>query len=223
MPDSLLKIPSDQLPAGWLDSEAAPLEIDVGCHKGLFLVEMAGRFPERNFFGVECQKERVEKTRQKIRARGLTNAAVVQAEGETALKALPDICVDFIHVLFPDPWPKRRHQVRRLIQGRFLAVVCRVLRPAGFLRLVTDDGEYAQAMEDAVMKCSGLIREVSEDREYPATEFQKKFLLDQRPIYSLLLRRIGSGGEPLRPNGISLGVMPFGNSARCLHTCTRPR
>lgn len=189
MSDHSLPIPTNFLPASWLEDGAAPLEVDVGCHKGLFLVEMAGRFPERNFLGIELQAERVERTQKKIRRRALANAAVVQAEGLAALDALPDACVSFVHVLFPDPWPKRRHQCRRLVQAPFLEVVCRVLKPTGFLRLVTDDEDYAAAMKESVAECPRLIAFESADREYPATEFQKKFLIDQRSIHSFLLKR----------------------------------
>jgi len=192
MSDLLREIPPDLLPASWLGDNAAPLEVDLGCHKGLFLVEMAGQFPQRNFLGIELQTERVEGARRKIRARALTNAAVIKAEGLAALSALPDASVTFVHVLFPDPWPKRRHNCRRLVQAAFLEVACRILKPEGFLRLVTDDEDYALAMKEVVAKCSLLTASEPNDREYPATEFQKKFLTDQRPIHSLLLTRSGS-------------------------------
>jgi tRNA (guanine-N7-)-methyltransferase len=180
------------LPAGWAGPDAAPLEIDVGCHKGLFLVEMASRYPERNFLGIERQAERVAKTKKKIASVGLTNATAVCAEGLESLKNVPPACVDHVHVLFPDPWPKRRHHSRRLVQAAFLDRCHLILKPAGMLRLVTDDESYASAMRTVAGEDPRFVEQAGEDREYPLTEFQKKFLEDGRPFYTLLLRRAGS-------------------------------
>lgn len=182
----------DLLPSNWTAPGAPPLEFDVGCHKGLFLVEMAKRHPERNFLGIERQGERVEKTLKKIRSQGLSNAWVVQAEGLEALQSVPRDSVDCIHVLFPDPWPKRRHHCRRLVQAIFLEKCLEILKPGGLLRLVTDDENYAGAMAEAAAGYAALVPEGGEDREYPLTEFQKKFLEDGRPFHSLFLRRTRS-------------------------------
>jgi tRNA (guanine-N7-)-methyltransferase len=182
--------PPEVLPAGWAGPGARPLEIDVGCHKGRFLVEMARLYPERNFLGIERQRERVEKTRKKIETLGLTNAGVVCAEGLETLKGLPGSCADHIHVLFPDPWPKRRHHNRRLVQAAFLDAAHRILKPGGLLRLVTDDGDYARAMKAVVGGDTRFAPEEADDREYPLTEFQKKFLAEGRVFHALRLRRL---------------------------------
>lgn len=176
------------LPPDWHGPASPPLEIDVGCHKGLFLVEMARLHPEHNFLGVELQSERVEKTRKKIRSLALSNATVVRAEGHAAVQALPDSCADAIFVLFPDPWPKRRHHDRRLVQPGFLRECVRVLKPGGILRLVTDDAPYAVAMREAAETVPDLIP-TTDSRVYPPTEFQKKFLTDSRPIHVTVLRK----------------------------------
>ncbi len=181
--------PPELLPSSWTGPAAAPLEFDVGCHKGLFLVEMARLHPGRNFLGIERQAERVGKTQRKIRSLGLCNAAVVRAEGLEALKNVPPACVDAVHVLFPDPWPKRRHNSRRLVQAAFLERCRSILKPGGLLRLVTDDENYAAAMRDAASGYAEFTPLPADDREYPPTEFQKKFLADGRPFYSLLLLR----------------------------------
>lgn len=182
--------PPDLLPPGWTGPGAPPLEFDVGCHKGLFLVDMARLNLARNFLGIERQAERVEKTQRKIRSLGLPNAAVVRAEGLEALKNVAPACVDNIHVLFPDPWPKRRHSSRRLVQAAFLDRCLEILKPGGLLRLVTDDENYAAAMRDVAGGYAAFTRLSEDDREYPLTEFQKKFLAAGRPFYSLLLRRV---------------------------------
>jgi tRNA (guanine-N7-)-methyltransferase len=179
---------SDLLPVEWQGNGAPPLEIDVGCHKGLFLVEMAGTHPERNFLGIELQSDRVEKTRKKIRNMGLSNAVVMRSEGLAAVLALPEDCAEYIHVLFPDPWPKRRHHIRRLVEKRFLQACHRVLKPSGVLRLVTDHEEYAGWMVEMADASPAFVRAEAENRIYPQTEFQKKFVADARPVHTLVLR-----------------------------------
>ena len=139
--------PPDLLPADWQGMDCRSLEIDIGCHKGGFLIEMAQQYPISNFLGVERQRGRVERAKRKIALLGLSNARVLHGEGLDILGALPDACADCIHVLFPDPWPKRRHKSRRLVQQQFLLEVQRVLKLEGFARLVTDDPDYAREIE----------------------------------------------------------------------------
>lgn len=182
-------VPPELPPASWLEPGAAPLEVDIGCHKGLFLADMAALYPDHNFLGVERQRERVARTRKKIAALQLTNADVIQAEGLESVKGLPDASVTCIHVLFPDPWPKRRHHIRRLIRTEFLEAAWRVLRTPGLLRLVTDDASYALAIRDTAERFPAFRPVPADGREYPLTEFQKKFLEDGRPVHALFLEK----------------------------------
>lgn len=182
--------PPDLLPDGWRGTGSRPLEIDVGCHKGRFLVEMARRYPFSNFLGVERQQKRVEKAQKKISQLGLGNAAVVHGDGLEAIGRLPDACAEYVHVLFPDPWPKRRHKIRRMVRTEFLREVLRILKCRGILRLVTDDPDYARAMEFHAASLAEFQCAIGDGRKYPPTEFQIKFLADSRPVYGLLLRRV---------------------------------
>jgi tRNA (guanine-N7-)-methyltransferase len=182
--------PPDFLPGAWQGAGSQPLEIDVGCHKGRFLIEMARKHPLSNFIGVERQRERVEKARKKISRLGLENAAVVHGDGLEAISRLPNACADYVHVLFPDPWPKRRHQIRRMVRAELLREVLRILKCSGMLRLVTDDTHYARAIESCATSFAAFQRAVDDGREYPPTEFQIRFLAESRAIHALLLRRV---------------------------------
>lgn len=170
------------------------MEIDLGCHKGVFVVEMARLFPEVKFLGIEWQRKRVEKTRAKIDRLALRNAQVIQGEGlETLRDLLPAGCAQVVHVSFPDPWPKRRHHSRRLVRREFLREAWRVLAPDGTLRLMTDDEPYFVAMRDAADGFDGFRPTDWDDgRIYPETEFQKKFIAVEKPIHRLALRRCDS-------------------------------
>lgn len=189
---SSAKAPPDLLPAAWVIPGAPPLEIDVGCHKGLFLVEMAARYPAHNFFGIECQSDRVARTRKKIQSASFTNAGVTCGDGLEVMRQLPANSADWIHVLFPDPWPKRRHHSRRLVQRRFLEACDLVLKSCGTLRLVTDDAAYAVAMRETVAEF-GRFTPATDGREYPLTEFQKKFRADGREVYAMTFGKAPPG------------------------------
>jgi tRNA (guanine-N7-)-methyltransferase len=182
--------PPDSLPFGWQGEASPPLEIDIGCHKGRFLVEMARRFPLANFLGVERQRDRVLKAKKKITLEGLNNAEVFHGEAREVLSCLPGACADCVHVLFPDPWPKRRHKIRRMVDHDFLVEVARLLKTRGRLRLVTDDPDYARAMELHVTSIARYRRIASEPRDYPPTEFQLKFGAVSRPTFGLVFERL---------------------------------
>jgi len=175
------------IPDGWL-SGALPLEIDLGCGKGTFLVGMAARFPDRRYIGVERQIERVRKTGSKARRVSVDNAVIVRAECQLFLEALPDQCASGIHLLFPDPWPKRRHHERRLVQQSFLRETLRVLAPGGFLDLVTDHEGYFRWIEREVALFGELLpAEWPADPERPLTDFEKLFREKGLPIHNMRL------------------------------------
>ncbi len=187
MDGALTAVPAD-LPPDFL---RAPLEIDLGCHRGRFVVSMAERYPDRRFLGVERQVGRVLRCRAKITRLGLGNAWVIAGEGlETLRERVPAGGAEVIHVSFPDPWPKRRHHVRRLVNAEFLRAAHGTLAAGGVLRLMTDDAPYFAAMEAAVAASAGFAPVPWDDgREYPETEFQRKFAEIGKPVYRLALRR----------------------------------
>ena len=105
-----------------------PLEVDLGCGDGSFLMEMAREFPERDFLGVERLLGRVRKVCKKLTRRRLENVRVLRLDSRYVVEwLLPDDGVSRLHLLCPDPWPKLRHNRRRLVQAEFLEAVRRVL------------------------------------------------------------------------------------------------
>ncbi len=178
-----------ELPSVW-GQQTSPIEVDVGCHRGTFLVAMAESYPERRFLGIERQPSRVERCLKKIGRLGLQNAYAVQGEELSILREL-ELRVRVIHVSFPDPWPKRRHHVRRMVNGRFLAEAWSALEPEGTLRLMTDDESYFRAMERDALAFDGFEPVAWDDaRTYPPTEFEMKFV--GKPVYRRALRRCDS-------------------------------
>jgi len=154
-----------------------PLEVELGSGDGSFLVEYARRHPEHNFIGVERLLGRARKMERKARRAGLGNLRGVRIESAYFLQyLLPAHSAVALHIYFPDPWPKRRHQRHRLINERFPALAGNALAPAGTVFLRTDDRDYFAQMT-AVFGASPLFRAVGtppELAELP-TDFESEF------------------------------------------------
>jgi len=119
------------------------VEIELGSGDGGFIVERARQFPLRNFLAVERLLGRARKIVKKIQRAELDNLKVLRLESSYVLKRLvPEKSVSTVHIMFPDPWPKKRHHKRRLIQPGFLKSAHRVLLPEGTVRFSTDDPDY---------------------------------------------------------------------------------
>jgi tRNA (guanine-N7-)-methyltransferase len=189
IPDSILE-PAD---VAGLFPHAGPLCVDYGCGEGAFVVAMARRHPERNFLATERLVGRVEKVCRNAARNGLTNLRVLRLENlYTAKFLLPPGSVSVSYVSFPDPWPKRAHQNRRLVQPEFLAAVRATLVPGGELRLKTDDLPYFQWMEKVAAESPGWQRtEWPEDPAEPMTNFEARFIAQGLPIHRMLLVKAG--------------------------------
>lgn len=187
-------VPASQLEALELEhhfGREAPLEVDLGCGDGAFLVGLAQQNPERNFLGVERMLGRVRSACRKIGQRGLTNARVVQFEILHAVQQLlPRDSVDRFHLLFSDPWPKRRHQNRRVVTVEFLRAISRALRLEGELRIATDQADYFAEIERVAQQVPALHRTTAaEETDLPLTTFEKRFRETGAEIYRLRLRK----------------------------------
>lgn len=155
------------------------LEIDLGCGDGSFLVALAGHYPERDFLGIERLLGRARKAYRKACQADLDNLKVLRLEISYALVwLLPDHCASRIHLLFPDPWPKKKHHKRRLVSVEFCEALTRVLEPGGEFLLKTDDEEYFEQSMDALTGAPGLEEVSWEDGAffYPQTDFEQRWL-----------------------------------------------
>ncbi|HSU86265.1 MAG TPA: tRNA (guanosine(46)-N7)-methyltransferase TrmB [Chthoniobacterales bacterium] len=170
---------------------AAPLEVDLGCGDGRFIIAQAATFPDRNFLGIEKLEGRVETACRKGARAGLRNLRVLRIETSYAIQyLLPAGSADAVHLLFPDPWPKGKHRRRRIVTPEFFASVHRLLGPYGRLRIVTDQEKYfiairAQIAADLFVEDADFTTE-----EFPPTTFERRYLDLGLPIYRLGLRKV---------------------------------
>lgn len=168
-----------------------PLIIDLGCGAGNFLRDYAQLRPDAHFIGFELRFKRLVKGAIKLKKWEIPNVRLVQAKAEDIQDWIPEDSVEEIHVNFPDPWPKKRHQKHRLISERFLVKIHRLLIDKGCLILKTDHKDYFDWAFDQVKNSSLLeISAYSEDlhqSEYSAgnimTEFESLFKGKGFPVY----------------------------------------
>ena len=173
-----------------LFGRSAPLHVDLGCGDGSFLCEMAQQFPKRNFLGIERLTKRVEKVRRK--AEKIENVRVLRADTLFAVRyLLPEYSVETFYLLFPDPWPKRRHQFRRIFTRDFLDAVADALEQHGVLRVATDQFDYFHQIErvSRAHRQFQVLPRSPDDAVLPVTKFEKKFRDQGAPIYRLTLRK----------------------------------
>lgn len=169
-----------------------PLEIDLGCGDGKFLVEMAQHFPKRNFLGIERLLGRVRGVSRKIEQLGLKNAKVLRLESQYTLEwLLEKNSISRLHLLCPDPWPKARHHKRRLVQEPFLKALEQALCHNGELLFKTDHPEYHEWVCEE-MQAYGRYTALEWPEPpsanalfYPKTDFQLHWESQGKPIHRL--------------------------------------
>jgi tRNA (guanine-N7-)-methyltransferase len=177
-----------------LDLEAiygrsASIEVDLGCGDGSFLVEMAEANPARDFLGIERLLGRVRRAYRKITQHELTNARVLRVESSYAVRQmLPANSVALFHLMFPDPWPKRRHWRRRVVTEDFFASIHRALAPNGLLRIATDQTDYFREIERLAGQSTQFVIGSDPEPHRARTTFEKRF--SESEIYRLVLRKV---------------------------------
>ena len=120
-----------------------PLEVEIGCGNGHFIVEYAGKNPERFLLGVELKNQRCLKAARKAEHRRLENVAILHGKAEELLALLPPGGVAGFHLYFPDPWPKTKHRRRRFLRMPNLDLLAGLLQPGGRIHFCSDVFDYA--------------------------------------------------------------------------------
>ncbi len=174
----------------------APLEVEVGSGKGMFLLSASAEFPDRNFLGIELAENYARFTAARLAKRDRANAAVIAGDALRFFREfLPDASVDAVHVYFPDPWWKARHRKRRVMVPPFLKDVERVLKPGGELQFWTDVEEYFQESLELLAEHTRLEgpqpvpeREPSHDMDY-RTNFERRVRQSGKPVHRAQYRK----------------------------------
>lgn len=162
-----------------------PVELDLGAGDGGFVLEMARRHPDRNFLAVERLLGRARKIVKRAEQEHLTHLRVLRMETSYFIRYLcPPASVQRVYILFPDPWPKRRHFPHRLIQPEFLRDLRAVLTAEGEVRFTTDHQDYAQwALKHWQQARGWQPAELWDVAADPLTDFQRTFIQEGRVFY----------------------------------------
>ena len=170
----------------------APVWLEIGFGNGEALRHMAAHHPEVDFIGIEVHRPGVGHLLNAIAADELTNVRVMSADAVEILRArIADAALARVLIFFPDPWPKKRHHKRRLIQPPFAAELARVLEPGGILHLATDWADYAEHMHAVLDDHPAFTHSGTHERpDYrPPTRFEERGLKKGHGVEDLLYQR----------------------------------
>lgn len=171
--------------------------LEIGFGGGEHLVWQAQNSPGIGHIGCEPFRDGVIKVLGGIEERGIDNIRVHADDARDVLRWLPDASISRAFVLFPDPWPKKKHQKRRLVNSSLLAALARVIRPGGHLRLGTDIADYARTMLMATQGVPELrwLAATADDwrirpGDWPQTRYEAKAVREGRCSSYFLFERI---------------------------------
>jgi tRNA (guanine-N7-)-methyltransferase len=136
----------------------APVILEIGFGNGEALAAAAATHPEIDYLGIEVHRPGVGSLLRRLAAQEIKNVRVMLADAKEVLATqIPESSLFGVHLFFPDPWPKKRHHKRRLVQPEFAGMVCRKLRPGGYFHLATDWEDYAGQMGLVLSATPGLV------------------------------------------------------------------
>jgi tRNA (guanine-N7-)-methyltransferase len=172
----------------------APVILEIGFGMGKTTARIAETHPKNDYLGVEVHTPGVGSLLKEIEARGIGNIRIIQHDAvEVLARMVPDTALAGIHIYFPDPWPKKRHHKRRLIQAKFVALLARKLASGGYLHCATDWEEYALQMLE-VLSAEPQLKNTtpgfSPRPEWrPVTKFEQRGLKLGHGVWDLLFEK----------------------------------
>jgi tRNA (guanine-N7-)-methyltransferase len=172
----------------------APAVLEIGFGMGETTAAIAQANPDIHYLGIEVHSPGVGSLLKRLDEQSLTNVRVIQHDAvEVVEKMIPLDCLHAIHVFFPDPWPKKRHHKRRLVQPSFVQMLAHRLRPGGYLHLATDWEEYARHMLE-VLAAEPLLENTAtgfapRPPYRPLTKFEQRGLQLGHGVFDLVYRR----------------------------------
>jgi len=181
-----------------LFAKPAPVVLDIGFGDGEALAAMAIAHPEYNYLGLEVYRAGTGKLLRRIEADGIGNLKVLLADATEFLKAgVASGSLAGVQLFFPDPWPKKRHHKRRMVQPEWLAMVADRLQPGGFLHMATDWAEYADWMLELSNQSSEFENPhhgfAPQTGARPSSRFERRGLRKGHKVFDLILfRRAGT-------------------------------
>ena len=188
------------VPLQWpeLFGRTAPVDVEIGSGKGKFLLELAVLRPDRDILAVERAGKYHRLCCERAARRGIGNVRLLRTTAEDLLyRLLEPGSVENFYILFPDPWPKKRHHKRRLIKPEVVVALHRALIPGGRLLIKTDLEGYSEVIAEVLTGATGFDT-LDPDEAYaglPVTGFEQKYRVEGRPIYPYALQKQTGTGK----------------------------
>jgi tRNA (guanine-N7-)-methyltransferase len=168
----------------------APLVLEIGSGMGETTAAIAKARPDADFIAVEVHGPGVGSLLNRLASEGLGNVRVIRHDAvEVLSRMVADDALTAIHLFFPDPWPKKRHHKRRLVQPEFAALAARKLVPGGVLHAATDWPDYAEHIEIVLLGESSFEKTDRGFVQRPPTKFEARGRRLGHPIRDLYFRR----------------------------------
>ena len=176
----------------------AAVHVEIGSGKGTFLVHQARAHPDVDYVGLEWARKYYRSAVDRIGRWGLHNVRILRADAATFLRDfVHEESVDCFHIYFPDPWPKKRHHKRRLLQSTHVDMLIQRLKPGGEIRIATDHQEYFERIKEVMSAYRTKLQEIeferpagAEDGEMTGTNYERKYVKEDRAIYTIARRKI---------------------------------
>ncbi len=173
----------------------SPKILEIGFGMGETTAKIAQTLPEKDFLGVEVHTPGVGALLKLIEESSIPNIRIIQHDAVDVLNhILPDASLDGVHIFFPDPWHKKRHHKRRLIQSEFVKLLCAKIKPGGYLHVATDWQEYAEWVLEVLQAEPMLKNTAQEYAEKPAyrplTKFENRGIKLGHGVWDLVFSRI---------------------------------
>lgn len=166
-----------------------PIHVEIGTGKGQFIVGMAKRHPGINFVGIELAKSIIVDAGQKVLASGLENVYLIKTSAHELLDIFSEAEIDTVYLNFSDPWPKNRHEKRRLTYHTLLDKYLRVMHNEGKIALKTDKPDFFAYSLVNFSKAGMILDDINMDLhrspslECIMTEYEERFIREGKPIY----------------------------------------
>jgi len=174
----------------------APLILEIGSGMGETTAAIAAAHPEADFIAVEVHGPGVGSLLNRINAEGLKNVRVIRHDAVEVLeRMIPHGALAALHLFFPDPWPKKRHHKRRLVQPGFVSLVGEKMSVGGIVHVATDWAEYADQIDAAFSGNSSFVKAAAGFASRPATKFEARGRRLGNPVRDLVFIRRQGGSQ----------------------------
>ena len=173
------------------------VHVEIGAGKGTFLLSEARARPEINFLGIEYARKYYRYAIDRMGRWSIKNVRIIRTEAADFLsKHIADGSVNWFHIYFPDPWPKKRHNKRRFICQANTEQMLRALTENGVINIATDHSDYFEQIKTVIASIGNKVEQIeftsaagADGDETAGTNFERKYIRQGRPIYTIAARK----------------------------------